>query len=105
MPRSWRAAQAFLISPGHICGMSPPPDKRFKREVRRVRHVSAWIKVQDRAMAECRVLDISKDGAKIVAADPSSVPDLFQLAFFHGDKTKCCKVIWRQGKLLGVKFG
>jgi hypothetical protein len=82
----------------------PKPIKHFEREVRRARHLSAWIKVKDRAIAECQVMDISNNGAKIIAAPASAVPDHFQLAFFQGDQTRTCEVIWRHGKVLGVKF-
>jgi hypothetical protein len=82
----------------------PKPTKYFEREVRRARHLSAWIKVQDRAVAECEVMDISSNGAKIVATMPAGVPDRFQLAFFTGDQTRSCEVIWRHGKVLGIKF-
>jgi PilZ domain len=80
------------------------PTKHFEREVRRVRHLSAWITVQSRAISECQVMDISSNGAKIVAAMSSSIPDRFQLAFSQGDQTRNCEVIWRHGKVLGVKF-
>jgi hypothetical protein len=63
------------------------PIKHFEREVRRARHLSAWIKVQDRAVAECEVMDISTNGAKIVATMPTGVPDRFHLAFFCGGPT------------------
>jgi PilZ domain len=82
----------------------PKPIKHLEREVRRARHLSAWIKVQDRAIAECHVMDISSNGAKIVIATSSTVPDHFQLAFFQGDQTRSCEVIWRHGKVFGVKF-
>jgi hypothetical protein len=82
----------------------PKPIKHFEREVRRARHLSAWIKVQDRATTECQVMDISNNGAKIVAATALAVPNRFQLAFFQGDQTRTCEVIWRHGKVFGVKF-
>jgi hypothetical protein len=68
----------------HTCAYCkmPKPIKHFGREVRRARHLSAWIKVQDRAIAECQVMDISNNGAKIVTATSSAIPDHFQLAFF-----------------------
>jgi hypothetical protein len=56
--------------------------KHFEREVRRARHLSAWIKVEGRAHCECRVLDISTHGAKVIV--PSVVPDRFELAFSEG---------------------
>jgi hypothetical protein len=95
--------QAFLKLSAHSCPM-PKSTKHFTREVRRVRQISAWIKVKDRAVAECRVMDISNNGAKIVAATATVVPDRFQLAFFEGDQTRSCEVIWRHGKVFGVKF-
>jgi hypothetical protein len=49
-------------------------------------------------------ISISNNGAKIVAATASVVPDRFQLAFFQGGRTRTCEVIWRHGKVLGVKF-
>jgi hypothetical protein len=80
------------------------PTKHSKREVRRIRRLSAWITVQGRVNSECQVLDISKGGAKLVAPTPSAVPDRFDLAFFQGDHPRSCEVIWRHGKVLGVKF-
>jgi len=55
--------------------------KHSEREVRRTRHLSAWIKVEGRAHCECQVLDISKHGAKVMV--DSVVPDRFELAFFE----------------------
>jgi hypothetical protein len=55
------------------------PAKYFKREVRRDRYLSAWIIQAERADQECRVMDISKNGAKIIAAIPSQVPRRFDL--------------------------
>jgi PilZ domain len=92
-----------FFTPAYICKM-PKPIKHLEREVRRARHLSAWIKEQDRTIAECQVMDISNNGAKIVTATSSVVPDRFQLAFFQGDQTRTCEVIWRHGKVFGVKF-
>ena len=80
------------------------PTNHFEREVRRVRHLSAWITVQGRASAECQVMDISKNGAKIVSEIPLAVPNRFQLAFSEGGQMRSCEVIWRHGRMLGVKF-
>jgi PilZ domain-containing protein len=78
------------------------PRQHFDREVRRTRHVSAWINVQGRVHCECKVMDISKNGAKIIAEE--MFPDRFQLAFFQGDQNRVCEVVWRRAKVLGVKF-
>jgi hypothetical protein len=82
----------------------PTPTKHFEREIRRVRHLSAWITVQGRASTECQVMDISKNGAKIVSEIPSAVPNRFQLAFSEGGQMRSCEVIWRRKRMLGVKF-
>jgi PilZ domain len=78
--------------------------KKAKREVRRTRHKSAWIVINGSATSECQVLDISKDGAKVVVEVSSSVPDRFALMFFQGGQNRACEVIWRRAKMLGVKF-
>jgi hypothetical protein len=58
----------------------------INREVRRTRNIWALIKVKDRTLAECRVMDISHGGAKISTASPSLVPDRFELAFAEGEQ-------------------
>ena len=90
--------------PAYLAPM-PIATKHFAREVRRVRHLSAWLVVQGRADLECQVLDISQNGAKVVVGLHSEVPTRFELAFFQSDrKRQACEVIWRRGKMLGVKF-
>jgi hypothetical protein len=76
--------------------------KHLEREVRRTRHLSAWIKVEGRAHCECQVLDISTHGAKVIVA--SAVPDRFDLAFSEGGQHRVCEVVWRRAKMIGVKF-
>jgi hypothetical protein len=76
--------------------------QHFDREVRRTRHFSAWINVQGRVHCECKVLDVSTNGAKVITEE--KVPDRFQLAFFQGGENRVCEVVWRRAKMLGVKF-
>src|SRR5665647_606163 len=97
------AGPSVISRPPLGCHM-PQPGKRSEREIRRSRHLLAWIRVQDRAIAECNVMDISKNGAKIVTSSSSAVPDRFQLAFYEGGRARSCEVIWRHSKVLGVKF-
>ena len=81
------------------------PTKHFEREVRRVRHLSAWIVLTGQANQECQVMDISKTGAKIVVGVPPHVPQRFELAFLQdATKRQACEVIWRRGKMIGVQF-
>jgi hypothetical protein len=82
----------------------PKATKHFVREVRRVRSLSAWITVQDGTTRECQVMDISSNGAKVVGAMLATLPGRFQLAFLEGGPTRSCEVIWRHGKVLGIRF-
>jgi hypothetical protein len=52
----------------------------------------------------CVVLDISSEGAKIVLADSSALPNRFELAFVASGPPRSCKLIWRRGKVVGLKF-
>jgi PilZ domain len=78
--------------------------KHFEREVRRARFLSAWVKVEGRALCECRVLDISMNGAKVAVEITPEVPDRFELAFVGGNKSRVCEVVWRRARMLGIKF-
>ena len=50
-------------------------------------------------------MDISQNGAKVMAPVPSEVPARFEIAFFqNSQKRQVCEVVWRRGKMLGVKF-
>ncbi len=77
--------------------------KKQQREVRRTRHQSARIALNDASTAECEIMDISKRGAKIVPDGTLVIPARFELALGHGDR-KACEVVWRRGRMLGVKF-
>jgi PilZ domain len=71
----------------------------------RVRPIPAWIVTNGRAGCECQVMDLSATGAKVVVQISSDVADRFELAFFaDAGKRRACEVIWRRGKMLGVKF-
>jgi hypothetical protein len=76
-----------------------------KRSDRTVPPATAWIVINGRADRECSTLDASPAGAKLVVQDGSGIPDRFELAFFQAvDKRRKCEVIWRRGKMLGIKF-
>jgi hypothetical protein len=66
---------------------------------------AAWIVINGRADHECSVLDAAPGGAKVVVQDDAGIPERFELAFFLAvDRRRNCEVIWRRGKVLGVKF-
>jgi hypothetical protein len=69
-----------------------------------IRQQSAWITLGEPS-TECRIMDISKRGAKLVPDGSYVVPDRFELAFVLKDqKRQACEVIWRRGRMLGIKF-
>jgi len=80
--------------------------KTTKREAKRmIRQQSAWITFNGVVTTECLIMDISKRGAKIVPDGSSVVPARFELSFTLEDpKRKACEVIWRRGRMLGIKF-
>jgi len=81
------------------------PTKHFEREVRRARRLSAWIVLAGQADQECHVMDISRNGAKIIVGTSSQVPQKFDLAFTQtASKRQACEVIWRRCKMIGVQF-
>ena len=73
------------------------------REVRRRFDQVAWISVEGSfGLQECRVADFSTGGAQIHSAKP--VPDTFVLSFSRERGGRRCKVVWRKGHKVGVKF-
>jgi len=81
------------------------PSKYLKRGVRRARSLSAWIVTAGSEDQECRVIDVSKNGAKVIAPVPSQVPDRFEIRFAQGAKRhRVCVVVWRRVNVIGVQF-
>ena len=77
-----------------------------KRESRKSVRQSAWI-ILDGGFATrpCIVIDLSATGAKITVDDASTAPASFQMTFSRDARSgRQCKVIWRRGKTLGVRF-
>jgi PilZ domain len=76
-----------------------------RRSDRTAPPATAWIVINGRADRECSLLDVSPAAAKVVVQDDSDTPERFELAFFHAlDKRRKCEVIWRRGKMLGIRF-
>jgi len=76
-----------------------------RREVRRRRNHSAWIKLVNGTLQECQVWDVSRSGARLVVAVDTTVPTTFELQFAANTLTpKRCKVVWHHGRIFGVQF-
>jgi hypothetical protein len=83
------------------------PRAKIQREPRRQmqRHL-AWLTVDDEmTKTECLVLDVSPGGARIVTDAEIDVRDRFRLALVPDhSKRQPCEVVWRRGKMFGIKF-
>lgn len=77
-----------------------------KREVRKSLRQPGWITLEGGFAARpCVVQDMSTTGAKITIDDPNTLPARLKLAFARDARTgRNCEVVWRRGKVVGVKF-
>jgi hypothetical protein len=77
-----------------------------KREVRKSLQQPGWITLEGGfAARQCVVHDMSSSGAKITIDDSNVLPARLRLAFTRDARTgRNCEVVWRRGKVLGVKF-
>jgi hypothetical protein len=82
-----------------------PPKLKIKREPRRGRYVSAWISGPgETPNIECRLLDVSQRGGKIVTDVEAQVGGLLNITLVPNAPKRQCEVVWRRGKTLGIKF-
>jgi hypothetical protein len=77
-----------------------------KREPRRARRQSAWILFDDDFVShECQVLDVSLNGAKLVAEIDVAIGSTFKLSTVpHALVRRRFEVVWCRGKMFGVTF-
>jgi hypothetical protein len=54
-------------------------------------------------LGKCIVKDISEQGAKLIHSAAKELPD--ELLLTMGLKRQHCRVMWRQQKEVGVRFG
>lgn len=52
----------------------------------------------------CNVIDISDAGARIQTHNLSVLPNTFELTFDNFSTVRCCRLMWRDGDILGVAF-
>jgi len=53
---------------------------------------------------DCRIRDLSPDGARLIIASTMGIPDTFLLLEQSTGKLYPTSVVWRQAAALGVKF-
>jgi PilZ domain-containing protein len=91
--------------------MQPNSDKPWgtPREERRrlarkgMRMSGKIVHKYSRRAVSCVILNLSATGAKLLTADILDCPDEFELRM-TGQRSRECKVVWRNQDALGVKF-
>jgi hypothetical protein len=59
----------------------------------------------DAPVWDCIVMDISDRGAKLAVESGGDIPENFTLLLsVEGGASRCCLVVWRAGRQIGVKF-
>jgi hypothetical protein len=78
----------------------------LRKKPRRHFHYNAKIlKDKDSPPFACSISDISDSGARLALENDVELPDTFVLLLTpNGDARRHCRVIWRDGLTLGVKF-
>jgi len=86
--------------------MNTRPKLKIKRQqLRRRRHQSAWITLDGATTKhQCQVEDVSPDGAKISLDAIVEIGNQFSIGFVPRAVGRRCEVVWRRGKMLGIKF-
>ena len=78
---------------------------RRHRPSRRRTNQPAWMTVDGSfATRQCTVLDISEGGARLKVEDAHFVKPHFHLRFERNSPGRLCRVAWRKGDVIGVKF-
>lgn len=77
-----------------------------KREPRRAVNQPAWITLDGGfAARQCSVVNLSKNGAKILLESKEHLPARLRLAFSRDARTgHACEVLWHRGNMVGVRF-
>jgi hypothetical protein len=78
----------------------------LRKKPRRQFHYNARIHVgEDTPLISCSISDISESGARIALEGEETLPDTFVLLLTpNGGARRHCRVIWRDGLLVGVQF-
>ncbi|HEX4407372.1 MAG TPA: PilZ domain-containing protein [Xanthobacteraceae bacterium] len=70
-----------------------------------LRYAATLLIDQDGTTQPCRVADISETGARLITDESTELPEQFILVLTPmGEVRRVCRLIWRDGKRLGVRF-
>jgi PilZ domain len=77
-----------------------------RRSIREYVDFPAWIDVGDGSQPrKCTVVDVSEDGARVMAAFPAKLPKEFWL-LLSKDRTRRrrCRMVWRSDTQVGIQY-
>jgi PilZ domain len=79
---------------------------QMRQTSRQTANLPAWIEAHNSSLLErCKLVDISKKGARLIFADIDNLPKQFNLHLSRvGQPPKECIIIWRRGNEVGVEF-
>ena len=77
-----------------------------RKDVRTRIGSKAWIRFDDGfSVRECRLIDMSGGGIRILVSAPTDVAPLFSLLLTRdASPGRRCRVKWRRGKEIGAEF-
>jgi hypothetical protein len=84
----------------------PSPKTNRRKRLRRARSHPAWITFVGKVGGyECRVLNASKDGARLLAEIVAPIGARFYLsAASNALDRKECEVTWQKDRMVGIRF-
>src|SRR5882757_6260721 len=78
---------------------------RKSRPSRRRTNQPAWMTIDGSfATRPCTIVDISEGGARLRVEDAQFLKPQFHLKFDRASPGRACKVAWKKGDLVGIKF-
>lgn len=69
-----------------------------------INHGAAVFFEAETGIYSCRVCNVTNDGASIRLSGLDLVPPFFDISFDNFRTTRQCRLIWREGDLVGVAF-
>ena len=77
----------------------------LRRKPRRQFQYNAAVLTEDKKPRLCSIADISESGARIVLESDGELPERFILLLSRsGGARRYCRLVWRDGKTVGVEF-
>ena len=81
----------------------PPAERR--QFLRRSLRYPAYLDLGDGWLRACFLHDVSEGGAALTVEGAAGLPERFILALsFYGAAHRRCRVVWRDGRTVGVAF-